>query len=276
MKVFRHLAKFFFALPPRLPCDDERHVPLDEMPRAKCDVERFERTDVPEEQRDFAVEAELAPLTFASLPGLEGVDLRLSAWDLVPEEADRLLAHHAERIAGAVGEHGYGMGDVDLAERLLAAARERGLRLAIAESCTGGMLGARLTEIPGSSEVFIGGVVAYANRVKEDLGVSSRILESSGAVSEETAVAMAQAVRGRFEADLAIAITGIAGPSGGSPEKPVGLVWIAIADRGGSEAHRVVFPGSRHDIRARACQYALWRTWLRVEKTAGKKPPEGM
>jgi nicotinamide-nucleotide amidase len=236
-------------------------------------------TGIPESslaERMAPLEADFPPLTFASLPGLEGVDLRLSAWDLAPEEADRLLAHHAERIVGAVGEHGYGTGDVDLAERLLAACRERGLRLAIAESCTGGMLGARLTEIPGSSEVFVGGVVAYANRVKEDLGVSSRILESSGAVSEETAVAMAQAARSRFEADVAIAITGIAGPGGGSPEKPVGLVCLAVADRDGTEEHRVVFPGSRHDIRARACQYALWRAWLRVGKTTGRKPREGI
>lgn len=236
-------------------------------------------TGIPESalaERLAPLEPDLAPLTFASLPGLDGVDLRLSAWDLPPDEADRLLAHHAERIIAVIGEHGYGTGDVDLAERLLHECRQGRVTLAIAESCTGGLLGARLTEIPGSSEVFMGGVVAYANRAKEELGVSSRILESSGAVSEEAATAMAEATKARFDTDLAIAITGIAGPGGGSTEKPVGLVWIAVADRGGTETHRVVFPGSRHDIRARACQYGLWRAWLRVGKTAGKKPAEGI
>lgn len=236
-------------------------------------------TGIPESalaERLAPLERDLEPLTFASLPGLDGVDLRLSAWDLPPEEADRLLAHHAERMAAAIGEHGYGLGEIDLAEQLLSQCRVRGRTLAIAESCTGGMLGARLTEIPGSSEVFMGGVVAYVNRVKEELGVSSRILLSSGAVSEETATAMAEAARSRFAADLAIAITGIAGPGGGSTEKPVGLVWIAVADHEGTETHRVVFPGSRHDIRSRACQYGLWRAWLRVGKTPGKKPAQGI
>jgi nicotinamide-nucleotide amidase len=236
-------------------------------------------TGIPESslaERLAPLEAELPPLTFASLPGLEGVDLRLSAWDLAPEEADRLLAHHAKRIAGVVGEHGYGTGDIDLAEQLLAECRNGGLMLCTAESCTGGMLGTRITGIPGSSEVFVGGVVAYADRVKEELGVSSRILESSGAVSEETATAMAEAARSRFGTDLAIAITGIAGPAGGSAEKPVGLVWLAVADREGTETHRVVFPGGRHDIRVRACQYALWRAWLRVRQRTMKKPGGGI
>ena len=236
-------------------------------------------TGIPEStlaERLAPLAADLGALSYASLPGLEGVDLRLTAWDLPPEEADRLLAHHAERISQAVGEHVYGTGEIDLAERLLAACGERGLTIAVAESCTGGLLGARLTEVPGSSAAFVGGTVAYANRVKEALGVPSRILEASGAVSEETATAMAEAARGRFETDLAISVTGIAGPGGGSPDKPVGLVWIAVADLAGTEAHRVILPGSRHDIRARACQFALWRAWLRVRNTAGKKPPQGM
>ncbi len=236
-------------------------------------------TGIPESslaERLAPLEAGLPPLTLASLPGLEGVDLRLSAWDLAPEEADRLLALHAQRIAGVIGEHGYGTGDIDLAEQLLTECRNRGLTLGTAESCTGGMLGTRVTGIPGSSAVFVGGVVAYADRVKEDLGVSSRILKSSGAVSEETATAMAEAARTRFGTDLAIAVTGIAGPAGGSPDKPVGLVWLAVADQEGTETHRVVFPGGRYDIRSRACQYALWRTWLRVRQTTRKKPREGI
>jgi nicotinamide-nucleotide amidase len=224
-------------------------------------------TGIPESglaERLQPLEAELAPLTFASLPGLDGVDLRLSAWNLAPEEATQRLEANAERIRAILGDHVYGVNEEDLAGQLLSECRRRSLRIAVAESCTGGMLGERITAIPGSSQVFAGGVIAYANQVKEELGVPARILEVHGAVSEETVNAMAQAVRERYRVDLAIAVTGIAGPDGGSAEKPVGLVWIAVASGSDSEAHRLQFPGSRNDIRARACQYALWKAWLRV------------
>ena len=104
-----------------------------------------------------------------------------------------------------------------------------GLKLAVAESCTGGLVGERLTNIPGSSDVFLGGVIAYHNDVKRKLlGVRAEDMERFGAVSEEVALQMAAGVRERLGADVGVSVTGIAGPGGGTPEKPVGLVWIAI------------------------------------------------
>lgn len=219
-------------------------------------------------ERLAPLEPELLPLTFASLPGLDGVDLRLTAWDLPADRAAALLAEKAERIRDRLGDHVYAIGEADLAAVLLGALGTRGLFLGTAESCTGGMLGARITAVPGSSEVFAGGAIAYANRLKEDLGVPARILETHGAVSEPAAREMALAARQRFRVDVAISVTGVAGPGGGLEEKPVGLVWFGIADRGGVETHRASFPGSRHDIRARACQFALWKALLRVQGSA--------
>ncbi len=210
------------------------------------------------------ITSDLAPLTLASLPGLDGVDLRLTAWDLPPEEADRRLAGTGQRIRELAGDHGYGTGEEDLAALFLDECRGAGLRVGVAESCTGGMLGARITGVPGASDVFAGGVIAYADAIKEELGVPGRILDLHGAVGEETAGEMARALRKRFQVDLAIAITGIAGPGGGSEAKPVGLVCFGIADPDATRTHKLIFPGSRHNVRARACQFALWKAWLQV------------
>jgi len=140
--------------------------------------------------------------------------------------------------------------------------REKGLTLAVAESCTGGLLGMRLTEVPGSSDYFRGGVVAYSNAVKEAvLGVPRAILEEKGAVSPECARAMAEGARRLLGADLALAITGIAGPTGGTPEKPVGLVYIALAHPGGVEVERHEFRGSRQGVRWSASEAALALLW---------------
>jgi len=210
------------------------------------------------------VEDSLAPLTLAYLPSLEGVDLRLTVWNAEPDRADALLAEAAARLQQPIAEHVYGTGQQDLAEVVLARFRERQWTLAVAESCTGGMLGTRITAIPGSSGVFRGGLIAYHDELKRDLGVPARILEQHGAVSEETVREMALAARRKYGATTALAISGIAGPDGGSSEKPVGTVWIAHADAAGSEAHRAVFPGSRQEIRIRATQAALWRLWRRA------------
>ncbi len=115
------------------------------------------------------VEVEIAPVTLAYLPGLEGVDLRLSAWGFSPDEADRRLKAAAALLRQRAGDSVYGEGDSDLAALVLERARSEGVRLAVAESCTGGLLGARLTEVPGSSDVFVGGVIAYDNALKRDL-----------------------------------------------------------------------------------------------------------
>jgi nicotinamide-nucleotide amidase len=143
-------------------------------------------------------------------------------------------------------------------ELVLDACREQGLTLATAESCTGGMVAERLTSVPGSSQVFLGAVVAYADEVKAaELGVPGEMLERHGAVSAETAAAMAAGARRRLGADVAVAVTGIAGPGGGSEEKPVGLVYLHAESPFGSRSADFVFPGDRDGIRRRAAVTAL-------------------
>jgi nicotinamide-nucleotide amidase len=211
------------------------------------------------------IERRVAPLSLAYLPGYEGVDLRLTAWDSTPAEADAALAAGAALIRERAGDHVYGEADNNLAAVLLDAARQRRVRIAVAESCTGGLLGKRLTDVPGSSDVFVGGVIAYDNAVKEALlDVPPALLQRHGAVSEEVVAAMADGAARRFGVPLAIAITGIAGPGGGTDAKPVGTVWVATALDGVVEAKRVLLPGSREEIRARAAQAALLLAWRRV------------
>jgi nicotinamide-nucleotide amidase len=165
----------------------------------------------------------------------------------------------------------YGEGERDLAELVLEAARSQQLRLAVAESCTGGLVGTRLTEIPGSSDVFVGGVIAYENRVKqEELGVSAELLERHGAVSEPVAQAMAEGAVRRFRVPAAVSVTGIAGPGGGSEAKPVGTVWIGTLVNGDTASRRFLFPGTRHEIRARAAQAALHMLLRIMDKQVGR------
>ena len=205
------------------------------------------------------VEREIAPLTLAYLPGLDGVDLRLSAWGLPPDEAERRLHAAAGLLCSRGSENVYAEGESDLAAVVLDEARSQGVRLAVAESCTGGLLGARITEVPGSSDVFVGGVIAYDNALKVDLlGVPEALLAEHGAVSEPVARAMAESTARRFGVAAAISVTGVAGPGGGTPEKPVGTVWIGCFYNGSVETRRSVFPGSRHEVRARAAQAALF------------------
>ncbi|MGE5801280.1 MAG: competence/damage-inducible protein A [Gemmatimonadota bacterium] len=209
-------------------------------------------------ERVGAIEEEIAPLTLAYLPSTEGVDLRVTAWGLREADAERRLAAAIATLHDRAGDHRYGDDGTDLAAVVLEGLRARRARLVVAESCTGGLLGARITAVPGASDVFIGGVVAYDNVVKSGtLDVSPELLERHGAVSEQVVSAMAHGVQRQFAVDAALAITGIAGPTGGTADKPVGTVWIAA--RLGSEARALkrIFPGDRGDIRARAAQGAL-------------------
>ena len=147
---------------------------------------------------------------------------------------------------------------MNLEERLAAALVEQNLTLATAESCTGGGLSHLLTAIPGASVFFIGGVIAYQNDVKiQWLGVPQQTLTHHGAVSSQTAIAMAEGCRNRFKTDVAVSITGIAGPSGGSPQKPVGLVYLAIAVSRGTRVTEHRFPGNREQVRDQAIAAAL-------------------
>ena len=134
----------------------------------------------------------------------------------------------------------------------------RGLTLAVAESCTGGLLGHRLTTIGGSSGYFVGGVIAYSNAVKSSLlGVEAALIESQGAVSLDVAIAMAEGVAARLGADIGVGITGIAGPDGGTLDKPVGLVFIAVAGKAGGRVRRCAFEGDRGQIKTAAADAAL-------------------
>jgi nicotinamide-nucleotide amidase len=210
-------------------------------------------------ERMGQIEQEIAPLTLAYLPGLEGVDLRITAWGMEPAEAGVRLRAAADLVVERAGEHAYGEDDTDLAAVVLERARRAGLSLATAESCTGGLVGGRITDVPGSSDVFAGAVVSYSDRLKTELlGVAPGLIAEHGAVSEAVARAMADGGRARMGVDLAVAVTGIAGPSGGTEEKPVGTVWFAVAAAGGIESRRVIFLGSRREIRERAAQTALF------------------
>ena len=142
---------------------------------------------------------------------------------------------------------------------MLAACRARGLTLATGESCTGGLVAARLTSVPGSSDVFLGSVVSYADAVKvAELGVPAGLIAARGAVSPEVAAAMARGVRERLGADVGVGVTGVAGPGGGTPEKPVGLVYLHAAGPDGAErAADLSLPGDRGTIRTRATVAAL-------------------
>ena len=216
-------------------------------------------------ERMGEIEQEIAPLTFAYLPGLEGVDLRITAWGMDPGEAEARLRVAAGLVLERAGEHAYGEDDTDLAAVVLERARRAGLSLATVESCTGGLVGGRITDVAGSSDVFAGAVVCYANRLKtEMLGVAPEVIAEHGAVSEAVAKAMAEGGRARLGVDLAVAVTGIAGPSGGTEEKPVGTVWFAIAAPGGTHSKRVIFLGSRTEIRERAAQTALFLVNRRI------------
>jgi nicotinamide-nucleotide amidase len=164
----------------------------------------------------------------------------------------------ADGLRGELGRYLFSQDERSVAEIVLDLARQRGLTLATAESCTGGLVAGRLTAVPGSSDVFRGGIVAYADGVKEtELGVERAVLDRHGAVSAETARAMADGARSRLGADVAVAVTGIAGPDGGSEEKPVGLVYLHASGPEGEEARRIDLPGDREMIRGRATAAAL-------------------
>ena len=146
-----------------------------------------------------------------------------------------------------------------VAEKLVDLLKAQGLTCATAESCTGGGIGSAITAVPGSSEVYWGGVISYDNSVKHGvLGVSEETLATVGAVSSETAAQMAIGVRKLLRTDLAVSVTGIAGPGGGSDEKPVGLVWFGLADADGkTRSEKAIFPGDREAVRKATILHAL-------------------
>ncbi len=177
-------------------------------------------------------------------------------------EAETKLARVCDAIRQRLGPLVYGSDAETMEEVVGRLLREQGKTLAVAESCTGGLVGERITEVPGSSDYFLGGVIAYSDRVKAALlGVPELILREHGAVSEPVALAMAAGVRERFGADLAVSTTGIAGPGGGSDAKPVGLVWVGFSDGDENTAQVFEFPLDRSRHRMATAQVAL--DWIR-------------
>ncbi len=169
------------------------------------------------------------------------------------------LARAADAVRSEIGDACYSSSGRTLAEAVVDAARTAGIKIATAESCTGGMVSSAITDVPGASSVLLGGVVAYANQAKIDLlDVPGGLLAQFGAVSEETARAMAEGARARFGADIAVSTTGVAGPDGGTAEKPVGLVWFGLATARTTFATRRDMQGAdRSAIRARSTAIAL-------------------
>jgi len=195
----------------------------------------------------------------------DGVDVTICARefelhiDLFVQPGADTRADELERaFEEAAGQYVFSRDERSTAELVVDLLRERGLTLATAESCTGGLVATRITDVPGSSDVFLGSVVAYADSVKRDrLGVPEEVLATHGAVSAETAAAMAAGARAALGADIAVSVTGVAGPGGGTEEKPVGLVYLHAAGPAGELARRLDFPGDRETIRLRAAVAAL-------------------
>jgi nicotinamide-nucleotide amidase len=197
-------------------------------------------------------------LELSYLPGWEGVDLRLTIRGADADVAATRLAAGAAALRASVGDVVYGEDGVDLARVVIDDLRNIRAKIAVGESCTGGMLGMRLTAIGGSSDVVVGGIIAYDNGIKvKHLGVREETLAAHGAVSDEVAREMAAGACSATGANVGVGITGIAGPDGGTEAKPVGTVAIAV-DFGGRVESRVSrFIGDREEVRRRATQAAL-------------------
>jgi nicotinamide-nucleotide amidase len=182
---------------------------------------------------------------------------------LATKAADAQTAHHrlqaaAEDIRCLLGDHVFGTNEDTMESVIGQLLRQRHATLSVAESCTGGLIASRITDVPGSSDYFLGGTVAYANEIKQALlGVPGSVLDTYGAVSAECAQAMAEGARTSFGTDFAAATTGIAGPDGGTPEKPVGLVYIAVADETDTHVEQHNWPGTREQFKRRVSQIAL-------------------
>lgn len=196
-------------------------------------------------------------------------DVKIMAKADTDTGASELIAPVEYAISRRLAGHIYGVDDQTLANAVLVMLAQTRQTLSVAESCTGGNIASSITAVPGASKSFMGGIVAYDNFVKEtQLGVKNETLASYGAVSEETACEMAAGVREKMHTSLGLATTGIAGPRGGSAEKPIGLVWLAIADENGTHARKLQLRGDRVTIQHRATTAALgflWRALARAE-----------
>ena len=222
-------------------------------------------TGVGESRVQEFVEADLSPLVarglgvgYCARPG--AVDVRLTASGA---GAEKIVGEGEASVRKNLGAHIFGVDDDEIESVIVRLLAEQNKTLALAESCTGGNLAHRLTNVPGASEIFLGGVVSYADAVKEKfIGVRAATLKNFGAVSAETAGEMAAGARVKFSSDFALAVTGIAGPGGGSAEKPVGTVFVALADAGGVEVKQFLHPWDRLTFKEVTATLAL--AWLRT------------
>ncbi|MBK7705104.1 MAG: competence/damage-inducible protein A [Acidobacteria bacterium] len=214
---------------------------------------------------ESALDEQIAPI-YSAYPGVQTsvlfnkseVEVHLSASAKDAAECDRINAEIAAKIVDVLGVAVFSTDGEEMEEVVGRLLRLRGETISVAESCTGGLVGQRLTEIPGSSDYFIEGIVAYANQAKtRNLGVSAELIDEFGAVSKEVAEAMAAGMRERAGTTYAVSVTGIAGPAGGTAEKPVGTVFVGYAEEGNVRSLNLKLPGDRYLIRWRSSQAAL-------------------
>jgi nicotinamide-nucleotide amidase len=204
--------------------------------------------------------------TLAFLPSYKGVRLRIGVTGTY-DSAQRHLEQIEQIIRERAGKYIYGEFEDSIAAAVGRLLKERGETLAVAESCTGGMLGGEITEISGSSDYFPGGAIVYSNEAKINIvGVKKETIDNHGAVSEETALELASNIRKLFNSSYGLSITGIAGPTGGTPEKPVGTVWIGLADENGATARKVVYSSDRRTNREYSVGAALGFLYERLTK----------
>jgi nicotinamide-nucleotide amidase len=224
----------------------------------------FGKMEIEVQRAVHAVEQEVEGVEVGFYPDFPEIHLTLTARGPERPPLEERLSLFIAALRRQVGDILLGPDGAPLEEVVGRQLRQQNRTLAVAESCTGGLIGHRVTGISGSSDYFLGGVVTYSNQAKMDLlQVAKDTLQEKGAVSAETAAAMARGVKELFRADFGLAVTGIAGPTGGTPEKPVGLVFMGLAGPNGVETRRHHFPGDRDMVKTLTAETAL--NWLRRE-----------
>jgi len=188
-----------------------------------------------------------------------GINIKITAKGSDKKKIDEQITKKEKKIRQEIDKYIYGENDDNLPQVIGNLLKKSNKTISLAESCTGGLLGKRITEIPGSSDYFMGGMIVYSNQQKiKQLGVNSQTLKNHGAVSSKTAVEMVKNVRKIFNTDLAMSITGIAGPGGGSKIKPVGLVYVGLDNGKETDIHKLNLSGNRSWNRWMTSQYALY------------------
>jgi nicotinamide-nucleotide amidase len=248
----------FFALP-GVPV--EMKWMMENEPRHFILHKKLKTTGISESALYEKIEGLIDPkeeIKIAFLPGYLGVDVRLTAKSAEKDQAQARIDELEQKIGEVLGNYVYGTDEQTLEEVVGKLLLERKKTIAVAESCTGGLIGARFTNVSGSSQYFERGVITYSNKAKTELlNVPGEIIEKHGAVSEEVAILMAEGGRRLAKTDYGLSVTGIAGPTGGTPQKPVGLVFVGFAHENDSFAQKFLFGGDRNSNRERAAQAAL-------------------